>query len=67
MTIIEQLKAEIENLSPDSYKKAMLMRFGFIDGLTHSRKSVCTKYCIESEMAVKLENDIIKSVFKSDN
>ncbi len=65
MTIMEQIKTEIEKLSPDSYKNAMLMRFGLIDGLTHSRKSVCNKYGIESEIAIKLEKDIIKNVFKS--
>lgn len=64
MSIIEKLKSEIQMLNPDDYKNAMLLRFGFVNGVTHSRDEVCTLYNISAETALQLEHQIITDVFK---
>ncbi len=63
MATIEKLKLGIMMLRSDDYKNAMLMRFGLIDGKTHSREDVCNAYNIDSETAIQLEKEIIKKVF----
>lgn len=65
MSIIEKLKSEIQMLSPDDYKNAMLLRFGLADGVTHSRDDVCRVYDIDKKTALLLESEIINKVFKS--
>lgn len=65
MSIIEKFKTEIQTLTPDNYKNAMLLRFGLADGVTHSRDDVCQAYDIDKETALLLESEIINKVFKS--
>lgn len=64
MTIIYKLKKEIQILSPDDYRNAMLLRFGLTDGVTHSREEVCSLYNIDAKKVSKLEHRIINNVFK---
>lgn len=63
MTILEKLKNEIRMLSPNDYRNAMLMRFGLADGMTHSRKEVCSLYNIDNGTVIQLEHYIISKVF----
>lgn len=65
MTIIERIKSEIMSLTPEIYRDAMLMRFGFTDGVTHSREDVCNTYNLDPDKAMILEKMIIKNVFKT--
>ena len=65
MSIVEKLKSEIQALTPDNYREAMLLRFGLTDGVTHSREEVCSLYNIDAEKVSKLEHRIINNVFKS--
>lgn len=64
MSIVEKLKSEIQALTPDNYREAMLLRFGLADGVTHSSEEVCSLYNIDAEKVSKLEHRIINNVFK---
>lgn len=55
---MEMIKAEILQLQPYIYKEAMLLRFGLMDGVTHSRTEVSRKYSIDADTLKTLEEEI---------